>query len=113
MTGLAKSAPTSTSTIPVTQAPPAALPVFVDGLPLDVLRHFNIDTNTLDTFGRKQLTDIYDLLKGDNVLSNICDIELKLGVPKNGETRYSRVWNWLKIHQQIENLEKQREVLKR
>lgn len=84
-----------------------AITSFVDGAPLDMFYYFNLDTKQASPEVKKQLADIYRNVNPasvDELLPKIRVIENKLGVPTNGETRYSKVWNYLRIQSHINKL---------
>lgn len=92
------------------------MPLSYDGVPIDFLNHFDVGFSELTVKTKKQLTEIYEILKpkhqsmGD-LLWEIKDIERKLGPTQGQETRYGRIWNWVKISRRIGELEKERQSL--
>lgn len=86
-----------------------------EGVPISVIRYFGIDTRKIDNKDKEQLKEIYIFIKDNpnglyTILSNI---ERKLGAPSLGETRFGRIWNYLKLTNQIDNLEKDRKALEK
>ncbi len=91
-----------------------AITTLVDGAPLDMFYYFNLDTKQVSPEVKKQLADIYKNINPasvDELLPKIRVIENKLGVPTNGETRYSKVWNYLRIQSHINKLLLQQSAL--
>lgn len=111
--GLLKAAP-SMNQVKVENVATQPLLNMVDGAPLDILRHFNIDTKYSNDQDIAKVKDIYNLLQGrgdiDFILAELSIIERKLGYGSN-ETRQSRVWNYLKINDKIRNLEVQKKAM--
>lgn len=88
----------------------------VDGIPIDIIDYFNIDTMSINTRENNQLIDIYKLLKNDgdsdsDVILKIGEIERKLGYPAHNETRYGKVWSYVKINSRIIEMEKQKKAM--
>ena len=112
--GIAKSSkPVVAQTI---VAPTTTQPVMnIDGAPLDVLRHFDIDYTTADSKEIGKARQVYELLSpgktiGDLLIS-IKEIEGKIGL-SGYENRLNRVWNYIQINKQIEDLQKRQEAMK-
>ncbi len=90
-----------------------------NGVPVDVLRFFNTDFN-LPNKDMDKLVDIYSWAKNGleeltmgNVLQKISSLEVRLGAPHLNESRYDKLWNWVKLESQINDLRKQQEAYKR
>lgn len=84
--------------------------------PIEIIRYFGVDLLTIDEKTREKLKDIYKFCsKNTNglgeILMKVKDIERKVKNPVNlYEPLYGRVWNWIKISEQINDLEKQRKA---
>lgn len=123
--GIAKSAPTSAPDSapqedikPREPAKSSVGGILWEGVPISLYRYFNTDVGTADNRSISQMKDIFEWAKrdvGDNgdILQKLRKIELKLGASGYGETRQSRVFNYVKIQQQIDDLTKQRDSLRR
>jgi hypothetical protein len=90
------------------------------GVPVDLFRFFNVDLGTTPQDDIKELKDIYDWakLKCDeptigNILQKISSLETQLGSPNLGEKRFSKMWVWVKMSKQIDDLDKRREALRK
>ena len=46
------------------------------------------------------------------MLLKIGEIEQKIGMPAFNETRYGRIWSYLKINSRINEMEKQKKAMK-
>jgi hypothetical protein len=92
----------------------ADLPMMINGVPLEIINHFDVDVRAMDNRTQGRLQDIVKFLPGEKLgdkLISLRDVERKLGAPAHGETRYGRVWNWLKVTSRIDDLVKQREAI--
>ena len=110
--GLLKSAPQETQ-IKVEIPADVNLPMMIDGVSVDLMRYFNIDSNNMDINIKNKLTEIQTHLKdrsmGD-IMQTLKSIELRTGV-RDWNQRVSTIWNYLKISKQIIELNKQRDSL--
>lgn len=80
------------------------IPLMFDNIPLDLIYHYDIDLRLMSERTKRQLNDIMRLSEGetfDEKMNTIRSIEMKLGIPGNSETRYGRVWNWLRTTQHV------------
>lgn len=96
----------------------ANIPVLYEGMPLDLVRHFAVDVKQMTEGDKKQINDIYNWVKGSlaeqtpgNVMLAIRQISNRLGSPQLGETRFGKMWNYLRIQQSIDDLSKQRKAM--
>lgn len=115
--GIAKSASSDSPTSPPSH-PDASTPMMLSGVPLDLVRYFSVDISTLTNQTTKQLNDIYSMLSGNgekmgDILQKIRDIDNRMGQPSFGETRPGRIWNYLRIHNQVVDLQKRRDAMLR
>jgi len=114
--GIAKSAPSGevVNEVPVQDTEPILL---FEKIPDEIARYFDIAQYDLDSNDRQTVLDIYNILSKEgrdigDILLEIQRIERHLG--HGGSTRrHNKVWNYLKLNDQIESLEKQRESLRR
>lgn len=88
----------------------------INGVPISLIDYFNIDIRTLESRDNNQLSEVYKLLKNDSetdgdVLLKIGEIERKLGSPTYNETRYGRIWSYLRINSRINEMEKQKKAM--
>jgi len=92
-----------------------------DGIPIDIARYFNEDVFNLPNKEKDKVVDIYNWAKervgsegtlGD-VMMRISTLERQLGSPALGEKRYDKMWNWVKLSFNIEDLDKRRKALER
>lgn len=78
----------------------------VSNVPLEIYYYFNTSPEKLSEVDREELQYIFENMKKDNIkstLSSIQSLETKLGVPSQGETRYSKVWGKLKLKNYLNN----------
>ena len=88
-----------------------------EGVPIDVYRFFGLDFSSPDTEIEK-VRDIY-LWASDkneektigNILSTISSLEHQLGSPSIRMKRYDKLWQWVKMSKNIDDLTKARESL--
>lgn len=122
--GIAKSAPVKeVATEPIkvsSEEAPLSSTVLWEGVPIEVFRYFNQDLGSLDKNVLSKLKYIHEFSKESSsdksligVLKSIKDVESKLGAPSFGETRFDRIFNWMKISKSIRHLEEQRNILRK
>lgn len=75
-----------------------------------------LDTHSLSDTDTKQLTDIYEFIRGDakemtelELLSKVRELEQRLGLTNLGERRVDKLYRYVKLQSQIEGLTKQRD----
>lgn len=75
-----------------------------------------LDTHDISDGDNKSLKDIYDYLRGDakemtelELLSKVRSLEQRLGLTSLGERRVDKIYRYVKLQSQIENLEKARD----
>lgn len=88
----------------------------INGVPISLIDYFNIDIRNIESRDNNQLAEVYKLLKSDSetdgdVLLKIGEIERKLGSPAYNETRYGRIWSYLRINSRINEMEKQKKAM--
>lgn len=111
--GIAKEAPNKKYT-PPPKHEEVSQPVIYKGVPLTLVEYFDVDIRAMSDKTVKQINEIYEFLPDGNMgdkLVELRKVERKLGQPTLSETRYGRIWNYLKISRNIGNLKKQREAL--
>ena len=83
---------------------------------IDIMRYFNVDFNT----DRKVLDKLEEISKwafrdvettGDGLMK-LKRLEMKLGIPTGNDTRENKIYNWIRIQQQIDDLHKRQEALR-
>lgn len=94
------------------------IPVSFEGVPLDIIRFFDIDTRTMDNKTKEKLNDIYKFSNSEgkpmgDILQGLKMIEYQMGQSVVGESRYGRIWNYLRVQNTINDLVKQRDSLLR
>lgn len=116
---LVKTAPPATPAVPVT-ASETHKDLEWAGIPVDIYNHFNVELGKADEKETKKLKDIYEWAKSrceeptlGNVMSRVASLENQLGVPDIGTRRYDKMWNWVRLSRQMEDLDKRREVLRK
>lgn len=116
--------PPLTSNVQV-ESPPPVLDTtpMIDDMPLDMLRHFDMDVVSVDNKQKQFLNDIHEWVKSDleyqgkeptrgNVALRVQELKRVLGVPLAGETMLNKVWRWLKLQRNIDDLQKEQTALK-
>jgi hypothetical protein len=63
----------------------------------------------------KKIREIYQWAKDEtgstgNALLKIRSLEMKLGSPHLGESRFGKLWNWIALDLHIKEMEKQKEA---
>ena len=83
---------------------------------VDILRYFNLGldidaktTRTLKEISQWAFTDVDTV--GDGLLK-LKQLEMRLGIPSGNETREDKLFNWIKMQKQIEDLQKRQEALR-
>jgi hypothetical protein len=120
---IAKSAPAPEVTVKVepTQATESSYSNFqwMD-VPIDVYRQFSIELGTIPEREVGKIKDIYEWAKSKcdeptigNIMQKISSLEQQLGSPALGHQRYDKLWNWVKITKQIDDLDKRRDALRK
>jgi hypothetical protein len=91
-----------------------------DGVPIDCYRYFSIDLGSQSDKELKKIKDIYEWSKSKcdeptigNIVEKISKLEKQLGAPRIGEKSWDKVWQWVKLSRNIDDLDKQRETLRR
>lgn len=121
---IAKSAPAPQTEVKTEQAQPGNAPQHVGntmefaGIPVDMYRYFGIDLGSGDEKELNKVREIYDWARKDSeslgdAMTKISRLERQLGSPQLNETRHTKVWLWVKLTRQIEDLDKRRESMRR
>jgi hypothetical protein len=115
--GLAKTAPPTTVTPPPIQEVPhlgGFSSTEYNGVPIDIFSYFDTDLSGVEPQIVDRMRDIHSFFRketmGDTLLG-IRDAELRLGYARQGESRISRLWNFIKIRECMNDLAKQQEAL--
>ena len=102
------------ATATVAHSPTIDSPVLLGDVPIDVLRHFDVDHRTMVEGDKSKLNDIYkwaaqDLFEATpgNIMQEISRIQTKLG----GDRTPSKVWNWLRVKQSIGDMRKKQQAM--
>lgn len=89
-----------------------------DGIPIDVYRFFGEKLGELGSREKDKLVAVSSWAfkdsetVGDGLLK-LRNLEMKLGSPSVGEKRYDRLFNWVKMQRNIEDMQKRQEALRR
>lgn len=87
-----------------------------ENISYDVFRFFSVDPfANKDPYVAKQIGEISNWAKEDtkdvgDALWKIRKMETKLGIPANGETRYTKMYNYIKMAKITQSLEKERNM---
>ncbi len=117
---LAKTATPQIAPQPTTSAQPSGVAGYEwQGVPIDVIRHFSVEMNSIPPRDIQQLKDITSWAKSKvdeptvgNVLQKIATIQRQLGSPNLNEKSYSKVWQWVKLQSITEDIAKRQESLR-
>lgn len=84
------------------------------GVPIDLFRFFDKDTGKVGETELKRLGEINSMLEGSvgDKMAMLSKYERELGVRHFSESRINRLWNYLKMGSQINELTKKRDALK-
>ena len=110
-----KSAPTEAAPINVEHN--TTVPVtHIDGVPIEMARHFNLNTRMMSEQDKVPVNRIFDYLGGGqrpmgDLLQELSSIERHLGCKMKGDG-YNSVYAYLKLTSQIRDIEKQRDALR-
>lgn len=83
-------------------------------VPFETYRYFGVNPGTVDKDDLKQIKDVYDWANKDSngmgdSIYKLRQLETKLGQPPIGETRYSKMWNYVRMSKMVSTLEADRE----
>ena len=86
-----------------------------EGVPLEIYRFFNLPIPTADSKDIGQIKTIYKWASNEtestgDAMLKIRELERKLGTPAIGETRFTKLWNWIAIDLHCKELEKRKEA---
>jgi len=91
-----------------------------EDVPIDVFRHLSIDLGTVQTKEVGKIRDIFNWAKErcedptmGNILLRISNMENKLGAPARDEKRWDKMWRFIKLQKQIDDLGKRQHALRR
>lgn len=114
---LAKSAPqpeTPQQTPQVSPLPEMSNVQGFEGIPFEVYRFFNVSPSTTKSDDIKQIKEIYRWSANESAgigdaMYKLHTLEGKLGSPSFGETRHTKMYNWIRVSNIVGELEKDRE----
>ena len=120
MCPLAKSAPQPVTQVPAQttqQAQPVSNIVNIEGfegIPFEVYRFFNITPSSTEANDIKQIKEVYKWSAKDStgigdIMSKMRNLEMKLGSPGVGETRYNKMYNYIRVSNIVDSLHRERE----
>jgi len=116
---IAKSAPQQPKEAPAApQAHTEPVNAFeYDGVPVDVFRVLDLNASMIPHKDIDKLKVIYDWAKKDSeslgdTLIKISRIRMQLGSPAVGQGYHDKIYNWVRLTQSIEDLDKRREALR-
>jgi len=84
-----------------------------DGVPFEVYRYFNISPTEAKREDLRQVREVYDWANKDSKhytesIYKLRQLETKLGQPYTGESRYSKMYNWVRVSKMVNSLEAER-----
>lgn len=114
---LAKSAVVTEAPQPQSPTKPALENFEYNGVPVDFFRHFDLDMSKAGEKELQKLRDIYAWSKSDteslgDALVKVSRIESQLGLG-GFDKMYNKVWNWVRITTQMEDLNNRRESMRK
>lgn len=124
--GLVKVAPIPI--VPAAETPVAAPPVAQaaitapswEGVPIDLIRYLGKDIGTINSKDIEQLKDIDSWTKKGlledsigNRLAKLKGLEQQLGEPGLHETKMNKIWNWVKMSFQIDEIRNRQRAFER
>jgi len=115
---LAKSAepsPIPEVTQPVKSSTPQPGNLEMGTVPFETYRFFGISPGNIPDKDLNQIKDVYDWAKQDSKdlgesLYKIRQLEIKMGQPALGESRYSRMWNYVRMSKAFNTIKANREA---
>jgi len=118
---LAKSAVVETPVVQVSQNPPDSISrLDIGGVPIDLYRTFDLPLGTLPEKEVSKLKDIYEWSKIGldeptigNSLLKLRNLDLRLGSALIGQSKINKLWNWIRMDLQTEELKKRQRALER
>ena len=84
-------------------------------VPFETYRYFGVEPSKADRTDLKQIKDVYDWANNGSAhmgesMYKLRQLENKLGQPPLGETRFSKMWNWVRVSKMVSTLEQDRET---
>jgi len=115
--GIAKSVAVAEAPKPQEASKPAVENYEYNGVPVDFFRHFDLEMSKSGDRELQKLKDIYSWAKKDtetlgDALVKISRLESQLG-SGGFDRRYDKVWNWVRITTQMEDLNNRRESMRK
>lgn len=118
---LAKSSPAPAAPAKVEEKAPVNISGTMtwEEVPIDIYRQFDIELGTIQPKEINKIKDIYEWAKTKcdeptlgNILNRISTLENTLGSPAIGHQRYDKMWNFIKLQRQVDDLLKRQEAMK-
>jgi len=112
--------PTLTAPVLASPVPPGVANYEWQGIPIDVLRNFNIELGTIPTKDLEMIRDITTWAKGKvgnegsigDMLQEISKIQRQLGAPSPNERSYEKTWRFIKAQKVIDEMTKRQDSLR-
>ena len=101
---------------PITDHPEVKeTPIVYDGVPMDMYAYFGLDMHRVGQSTKDKLRDIFEWSRGESpslgeALIKVRDLESQLG-SGGYETKYDKMWRYIRLSQNIKELDKRRESL--
>jgi hypothetical protein len=90
-----------------------------EDVPIDIYRQFDIELGTIESKEITKIRDIYQWAQSKcdeptlgNVMKRISTLENTLGSPAIGSKRYDKMWSFIKLQRQVDDLLKRQEAMK-
>jgi len=115
--GIAKSAEaTNVEPVIIQHTPATQIGAKEPDVPYDIFRFFAVNNDTLDTNVTKKLKTISDWAFADvetlgDGLMKLKNLEIKVGCPRHNEQRYDKIYNWVLVQRDIEELTKKQKAM--
>lgn len=117
---IAKSVPVTTPEI-VTQPEVKQENRFVyDGIPLDIAQYFQVNMFQIDPKVKVKLQDIYKWSRSNleedtigNNLHKIAHLDSKLGTAMHPQGKLEKMWSWVRLQSNIDELRKRQSAFER
>jgi hypothetical protein len=108
--GMLKTAPQPEDTQEVPKQKEMRDRVLLNGIPIDMMDYFNVHITEMTHLNRRQMQEIYQILGGEEkpfveIYPELSRLERKVGQPSGGETRYGKIWHYLKMLRRVQTKE--------
>lgn len=89
-----------------------------EGIPIDVYRYFDTPMETVVGKDADKLREVAKWAFEDSetvgdALQRIRSLEMRLGTPDNGNSRFDKIYTWVRMQRNIEDLRKRQNSLGR